>query len=395
MDRTRLFTIRAAGVPVLIGIVAILAIHPFFGSFRALVLLAGFVLLADLASLSRGRLRDIFVVFASVAFGSIAIESAALIVEPKISKVISEGLYASKSVVGWGPSHVGRYHDERTEMLTGRTIYNVNYTIDQHFLRQTDSTTFGPAIVFFGDSLTFGNGVNDIDTLPQQFADLLDHRVRVLNLAYGGYGPSQFLRIMQENMFHTLIGTRPKVFVFMTAAWHAERNACKSEWARRAPRFVLEREQLVLAGTCRDAQNILLRDWLGGYATFRRFVEPLLLRATDEDIELYIRTLLEAVHLAEEKYGTRTIIPYLRDAGYLRSTTRFTDDIVMARLREGGALVVDASLRSQEKAGAVLTIRGDGHPTPLGHRLRARMLKEYLAQHMASALVSNLGNSPR
>jgi hypothetical protein len=395
MQRRQLLGFRVTAVPVLIATVIVLEAFQFFGSFRFFTLVASFLLLADIASLSRGKLQNASLALATVTFGIGAMEGFAILAEPKIATMASEGLAVSKSVVGWGPSHAGRFHDERIDLSADRIIYKVDYTIDAKFLRETKSAIFGPSIVFFGDSLTFGSGLNDADTLPQQFAGILDHKVRIVNLAYIGYGPSQFLRILQEHLFESIIGPNPKLFVFLTAAWQAERTACKPDWTRRAPRFVLENAKPVLNGTCRDAQATWLRDRLRPFAVYRMLVEPLLIKPNDGDVELYIETLNTAVRLAEERYGVRTIILYLRTEGYLPTTTRFTDDIVMTRLREGDAIVLDFSLAHEQTQGAVLRIPGDGHPTALANRLRAAMLKEYVERNVAWSLASEPGGHLR
>jgi hypothetical protein len=380
---------RLAAIPVLLALIGWMEARdphavPLFRLFTFVFL---FLALADLASLLRGKFRDGLVVLASLAFGLCVVEAVASILEPKVATSLPKGLFELRRVVGWGPGHAGRFHDVRTNPATGATIYSVDYTIDADLLRQTHSGASEPAIVFFGDSYTFGIGVNDADTLPQQFADLLDRKQRVLNLAHAAYGPPQFLRELQSGLFDPLIGSRPGPFVFLTAAWHAERTACKPYWARSAPRFALENSQLAFKGACDDGQYRVLREWLENTASYRLFIEPFRLKARHDDVELYIRTLLAAVSLAKEKYGVQTIVPYLRIEGYLHAT-EFSDDTVIARLREGGAIVIDASLAEEEAGGALISIPGDGHPTPFANRARALMLKNYVEQHMPGTLLS-------
>ena len=96
-----------------------------------------------------------------------------------------------------------------------------------HRNRQVISAPMGPTVAFFGDSMTFGQGVPDADTLPQAFADATGYRWRVLNLAFPGYGPQQFLRALETDIFRDLL-TEPRLFVFLTAPWHAERSSCLS-----------------------------------------------------------------------------------------------------------------------------------------------------------------------
>ena len=375
---------RLAAIPVLLALISWMdARHP-VSAFRLFTFFFVFLVFADLASLLRGKGRNGLVVLASLAFGLCVIEAVATILEPKVAITNSEGLYVPRPVVGWGPGHAGRFHAVRTNSATGATIYSVDYTIDADLLRQTHSGASEPAIVFFGDSYTFGLGVNDAETLPQLFADLLDRKQRVLNLGFGGYGPQQFLRELETGLFDPLIGSRPRLFVFLTAAWHAERTACKPYVSRYSPRFAIENSQLAFKGACYDGFHLLLREWLEDTASYRLFIEPYLQKLTHEDVELYVRILLAAVNLAKEKYGVATLIPYITTPSYLMGTG-FSDDEIVRRLRDGGAVVVDVSLVEDEFTGA-LTIKGDGHPTPLANRLRAVMLENYIGRQMPGIL---------
>ena len=257
-------------------------------------------------------------------------------------------------------------------------------------MRETHSAGTGPTIVFFGDSFTFGVGLNDADTLPQVFADLLGRKQRVLNLGVPAYGPQQFLAELQTGRFDHVIGAQPRLFIFMTAPWHAERTACKAIWERSsAPRYELENNQIMFKGECNKGQILRVRDWLETVAFYRLFIKPYLQKATHEDVELYIRILLASVSLAKEKYGVATLIPYIQSVGYLEGTG-FTDDEIVQSLRDGGATVVDVSLAKEEAAAAKLSIEGDGHPTPLANRLRAPIIKDCIENRMPGILVAGV-----
>jgi hypothetical protein len=312
--------------------------------------------------------------------------------ETKVSPVaVTKGLSVLKPDIGWGPEHAGRFHAEKTDPKSGVPIYRADYTIDSNLLRETHSFETGPTIVFFGDSYTFGEGLNDAETLPQVFADSLGRKQRVLNLAFYGYGPQQFLAELQTGRFDGVIGAQPRLFIFMTAPWHAARTACKLSWGARLPRYALENGQLVLKGVCYEGLNLWLREWLGNMASYRLFIEPYLEKPTHEDVEFYIRILLAAVNLAKEKYGVATLIPYIANHGWL-SGTGFSDDEIVQRLRDGGAMVVDVSLAKEESAGAELRIEGDegAHPTPLANRLRASLLEDYIENRMPGILVAGV-----
>jgi hypothetical protein len=378
-------------IPVLLKLIGSLETwHP-FAMFRLATFILVFFLLADIAVLVRGKWRNVLLVLTSLAFGICLIEGAANIWEPKELTIASPyGLYTPQPIIGDGPNRAGLFHQEKTDQSTGATIYSVDYTIDSNLLRHTQFSESGPAIVFFGCSFMFGAGLNDADTLAQAFADSLDRKERVLNLGFPGYSPQQFLSEMQSGLFDSVIGPQPRLFVFLTAVWHAERTSCKSYFSRHAPRYTLENGQLVLKGACREGFNLRLQEWLWNSAAYRMFIDPYERRVTHDDAELYVRMMLAAIDLAKKKYGVPAIVLYLKASpGYLRGTG-FSEDMIMQRLKDGGAIVIDASLDKEEAAGATISIPGDGHPTALANRLRAGILKNYLEQNMSGMLVSGL-----
>ncbi|MGC2223711.1 MAG: SGNH/GDSL hydrolase family protein, partial [Methylocella sp.] len=196
---------RLAAIPVLLALIGWMeARHP-VPAFRLFTFFFVFLVFADLASLLLGKGRNGLVVLASLAFGLSIIETTATILENKVPPVATNGLFVPQPIIGWGPEHAGRFHAEKTDPKSGVPIYKANYTIDSNLLRETRSGETGPTIVFFGDSFTFGEGLNDADTLPQAFADLLGRKQRVLNLGFSGYGPQQFLAELQTGRFDGVI----------------------------------------------------------------------------------------------------------------------------------------------------------------------------------------------
>jgi hypothetical protein len=174
-----------------------------------------------------------------------------------------------------------------------------------------------------------------------------------------------------------------KVVIFMTAAWHAQRNACKPFFSRHAPRYALENGRAVYKGPCADGADLLLREWLENSAAYRVLVEPSLQKVTPPDVDLYIETLCAAIILAEEKYKAPVLIPYINSDAYLKGTG-FTDQAIVERLQRAGAIV----MRIDDEPS--LRIAGDGHPTPAANRMRAEMFKTYLERNTTGALASGL-----
>lgn len=355
---------------------------------KATELFLVFICLAYLASLARARLRDGLVVAGSLVLGLAALEMLAIASEKKSLPVQGKGFSTSDKDLGWAPARPGAYPARKTDPTNGAVVFDVVYTIDDQRLRKTLSSDTGQTIAFFGDSFTFGEGVRDDETMPQAFADLTERKAHVLNMGFPGYGPQQFLRAIETGLYDEALGEKPRLFVFLTAPWHAERTACRPAYTLRAPRYERVDERIVYAGACSAGARRALREWVENTALYRVAVEPYRKRVDHDDIDLYIRILLAAVDLVKKKYGAATLVPYM-PAGdsYLRGTG-FTDAEIVGRLRDGGARVVDASLARQAAEGLVIGIPGDGHPTALAHRARAQAIEDYIRREMPEIVVS-------
>jgi hypothetical protein len=232
--------------------------------------------------------------------------------------------------------------------------------------------------------MTFGQGVPDAETLPQAFADATTgYRLRVFNLAFPGYGPQQFLRALETDMFRDLL-TEPRLFVFPTAPWHAERSACMSTFVLSAPRYVMVDGRPAYKDKCVDHWLVRLRYLLTRTAMYSVFFEPVIGGAGPADMDLYVAILIRAGQLARERYGVPTLILYQPYDAYVRRAG-LTDRQIMQRLRDGGLLVVDAGLDPNDFAGQNLKIPGDGHPTGVANRAWAVLVRDALVGLAAQA----------
>jgi hypothetical protein len=373
--------LRLLSIVVLIGGICFLEAARPFGAFRLVTFLLFALLLGVLTSFVRGAWRDTFLIITSLFFGLCAIEAFATVMSPAADIRQTPGFTVSRPVIGWGPQHAGTFHARRVDPRTGRVIYDANYSINADLIRPTHSCKTGPTIAFFGDSFTFSQGVNDNETMPQYVSDAFGGNLRVLNLGFPGYGPQQFLRELETGYFEKLIGTQPKLFVFLTTPWHVVRSSCKASWVMDGPRYGLADGKVVYQGACQSGMSSWLKQWAAHSATYRLFIQPHVEQINRADVELYIRITRAAVDLAKREYGVPTLIPYIRAGeAYLRPTG-FTDDEIIKRLQNGGADVIDVSFGKQRVGNAQVTIKGDDHATALGNHLRAAWIKDYMAHH--------------
>jgi lysophospholipase L1-like esterase len=142
-----------------------------------------------------GRVLGVCLLTVLVMFGSGELATR-LIVEPRISGDItvekpgigqdtSTGLYMTDRRLGWvlTPGVEVRH----------RTVeYSAIYQIDpegNRLIRRSDAAS--PLIKFYGDSIVFGIGVNNHESMPGYLAELLPS-MNVTNRAVPGYSPDQY-----------------------------------------------------------------------------------------------------------------------------------------------------------------------------------------------------------
>jgi hypothetical protein len=374
---------RRTCVGVAVGLVFLAVAWKNFDTFpSAIGLLLALSCLTYLTFSTKGRIRDFMIVVASLTLGLSALEVIAFAIKPQTLPVVGKGFVTFKQGLGWGPAGPGIYPARKSDPRTGLTIYNVTYTIDSSLLRKTVSIEDGATIAFFGDSFTFGEGVEDDETMPQAFADLVGRSFRILNFGFPGYGPQQVLHMLEAGTFDSILGSDVRLLVLMTAPWHAERCACKPAFVLRGPRYSLKDSHIELAGECSEGVGLIVREWFQNTNLFRLALEPYWQRVDHDDVELYIRIVVAISELAKKKYKARVIVPFI-PAGetYLRHSG-FSDASIIQRLRSGGAEVIDASLTKERATGALLEIYGDGHPTSFAHAARARLMKEFISKEM-------------
>jgi hypothetical protein len=325
------------------------------------------------AVILRHRMRDIFVLVASVLLGLAAAEAYSVLTLARPVEVQAQGYSVSRPILGWGPQHPGVFHNIKFAAKTRRVIFDAHYTIDANLNRKVVSAPSGPAVAFFGDSFTFGTGLDDAQTLPQIFADLHDRKIGVLNFGFPGYGPQQFLRALETNMFDSLLRGRVRLFVFQATSYLAPRASCKAGFMMRAPHYELVEGRPIYRGACYQQWSVL-NQLFANTSLYHAFIEPAFGGPTRSDIDLLIGILGEAAKLAHDKYGAPTLIVYIRNSDTYLRRSGLTEEDVIRRMRAAGLDVLDATLDPRDFPRTPLNIPGDGHPTGAANAARAKMI---------------------
>ena len=225
------------------------AASPFIASY-ALVAIA--IVLAFLAGAARGRRRAgglWLAISCLVALAALDAE-VSILFWPKITLEGHAGPFiVADPLLGYGPRP--GVSAKVTWRRLGRVIYQARYTIDGQGFRATRGSLepAAPTTVFLGDSYTFGDGLNDADTLPAQYAAATAYRHRVINAAFSGYGTNQVLALVDSGRLTKDLTAGPRLFIYPATDEHLRRIDGRSPLHRvGTPHYALVGGRLVFVG---------------------------------------------------------------------------------------------------------------------------------------------------
>jgi hypothetical protein len=261
-----------------------------------------------------------------------------------------------------------------TRKWSDSTIFRVTYTITDAGVRRTRGSPLGDTWLFIGCSFTFGEGVEDDETLPARFSEQLGWKANVVNLSTSGYGPPHLLRLLETGR---LGGVRPPVkhVIYQAIPNHAARAVGRAEWYLDGPSYSISGDSIRFAGPFHGsagirALHILRRSDLGRLLERRYRAMPL----SDAEIELYVRIVEKIAALSEKKLGARFSILFWDNDGD-QTTKRIFD-----RLVSTGLPVIRATSFLTRRDLDSLRLPHDKHPTPELYRRLAAGLAAYLGE---------------
>jgi hypothetical protein len=157
-------------------------------------------------------------------------------------------------VLGYAP--VKGVSAEARKYYGDQLIYDVVYTIDQNGLRHSPPVRTGidpGCVLFFGGSFTYGEGVQDEETMPYRVGILTEGRFQIYNFGFHGYGPHQMLAALESGLVAEAAPCEPDFVIYQGLDRHVLRTAGLVAWGKNGPRYVLSEDGNVQrAGTLED-----------------------------------------------------------------------------------------------------------------------------------------------
>lgn len=248
----------------------------------------------------------------------------------------------------------------------GNLIYHATYGVDAHGLRVATPNGAGPTVFFFGDSFTFGEGVDDADTLPAQFAKMSGSTV--FNFGVHGYGPHQFLRMLEIERPKRLGVREENAFVvFSLLLTHVDRAAGRAIWDPDGPHYELSPSGPEYSGPFK--RGIIER--IANKSYIYKLVHPLLVETHDR---MRVSAILEkASKIVKARYGTRMLV-VIWDSGDRERQELARAEWMRSALTRAGIASISTSQMTPPLRDPLYYIAGDGHPSLSAYAVVAKAI---------------------
>ena len=255
-----------------------------------------------------------------------------------------------------------------TKYYDKKLLYDVTYTIDANGWRvvpyiSPDSAT---AVTFFGCSYTFGEGVNDNETLPYRFAEKSGDRFKVFNFGIHGYGPHQMLAILENELEKPALGARrPHYAIYQTLPHHVSRCTGQSSWDQSGPKYVLDAQgEPIYTGPFENLyrsnfMKIMNRSYAG--RLWLATTPP----STPADIDLYVGIVKKSADLFHQRYGGEFYV--LLWPGWPGDEGRYAQVFAKLSAKQIRVIKIEDLLPDHNPGAEKYHIPLDTHPSPLAY----------------------------
>jgi len=197
---------------------------------------------------------------------------------------------------------------EFKEVLAGRVIADVTYTIDANGLRKIPDDVQGRTykVAFFGCSFMFGHGVEDNQTLPYYFMQDSGGAYKGYNFAGEGWGPHQMLREIETGFVGRVAGA-PDLAIYEAIPDHLRRVAGRAPW-EDGPKYELGPfDQASYSGPFHSIYYDLFRRSLYESWTVKLLDDRCARASRASDIPLFLAVLKSTRALLAQN-GTRFVV---------------------------------------------------------------------------------------
>lgn len=171
--------------------------------------------------------------------------------------VTKDGYMVPDTILGYAPKKDIEVRVKKSH--NNKIIYDVKYTITKDGLRFSGKEAGKSAVVFFGGSFTFGEGVENLETLPSQICIQSKYKYSAYNFGFHGYGPHQMLAAIENGLVKKIVRKDVKAGIYSAIFSHMDRAAGLTSWDHQGPKYTLNKEnKLIYSGRFNDKLKKIL-----------------------------------------------------------------------------------------------------------------------------------------
>jgi len=265
---------------------------------------------------------------------------------------------------------------KHSEYYADGTQNSVHYSINEDSLRRSIPEHRNDlnvnSVLFFGCSFTFGEMVEDNETLPWQFAELDDYRRNVYNFGFEGWEPHHMLASLQDDRVEKIVSEEPNLIVYQGILDHLNRVTNDHAGISNGPKYVLKGEDLVRVGNF--SKNSKLLKQLQKSSIYRLIMNSKYLQPSFKEKALLFTEIIETSRaISLSKYDSAQFIVVMwPDPRYSDAQYKLIFDLLMSK----GIEVVDVTniLTDFKNSPELYFVTNNGHPNPLAFNKIASFL---------------------
>lgn len=263
--------------------------------------------------------------------------------------------------------------------------YEASFTHNSSGLRITkpiggQAPSTNESIIFFGGSFSWGEGVNDDQSLPYTTNSLTGGKFSVYNFGAPGYGPQHMLSAIEHGIVDSIVKEHPRVVIYQAIVDHMYRVAGMRKFTKGGPRYLLGRSgEVIYAGNflrCHPAyDNCFLKRVKRQVNKSYIFQRLVLKRINNNEIEIFMKVINKSRKLLEEKYPKVEFYVLF----WHKPQNRISNEILRAfQERDFNVLLIQQIIPDYNEHRNQYHILHDGHPTALAYRKLGHFIADTL-----------------
>lgn len=262
------------------------------------------------------------------------------------------------------------------KMQNNDTVFNFKSTIDSNCKRATPNNSGNRSkhALFFGCSITFGEGVQDNETMPYFFQEE-SNEYNAYNFGLSGHSTNHMLARLQYKPLDSQVKEKDGVAFYVFFWDHIYRSIGSmnryTEWLHNAPFYYLDNGNIKRNKMFCDGRIGLSRIYESLYQTniVKKFKLDLPIRIRKSHLNLVAEMINESKKIYQTQYPNNEFYCVIYPE-WGKAKDNMTIDFKMA-LQEKGIKYIDFSWFEYKQEH---TLGKDAHPNPKTHKTMANLI---------------------